>query len=230
MLKLAAAVFRLVLSGGLILAALLFGVYPVADTLQVYRRTDIASRMRSRHIEGDDSAGELAELSGDCVGWVLVEGTGIDYPVMQGQTNWEYLSKDPYGEYSLAGSIFLDVSNAPDFSDGYSLLYGHHMENGSMFGRLDSFRKEAYFRSHRDGMLTAGEDERKITAFAVLEAKATGVLFKLPCDKEAVLDECRENAIFFDEQAADGAGHILAMSTCVDTVTDRRTVVLFGFK
>ncbi|MBR1845920.1 MAG: class B sortase, partial [Oscillospiraceae bacterium] len=63
---------------------------------------------------------------------------------MQGETNGKYLNTDPYGEYSLSGSIFLDSRNAGDFSDSYSLVYGHHMADGMMFGALDAFFDEGY--------------------------------------------------------------------------------------
>lgn len=55
---------------------------------------------------------------------------------MQGEDNMEYLNKDPYGDYSLSGSIYMDSRNTSDMSDDYLLLYGHHMENDYMFGSI----------------------------------------------------------------------------------------------
>lgn len=73
----------------------------------------------------------------DVVGYVLFEEAGISYPVLQGTDNEEYMRKDIYGNVSVCGSIFLDYENASDFSDVSSILYGHHMRNGSMFGSLE---------------------------------------------------------------------------------------------
>ena len=81
-------------------------------------------------------------------------------PVMQGKDNYEYLNKDPYGEFSLSGSIFLDARNDLDFEDDYSLIYGHHMEKGAMFGALDDFQDRAYFDQRRSGTIVT--DERSL--------------------------------------------------------------------
>ena len=72
----------------------------------------------------------------------------------RGKENYEYLNKDPYGEFSLSGSIFLDARNDPDFKDDYSLIYGHHMEKGAMFGALDDFQDRAYFDQRRSGTVS----------------------------------------------------------------------------
>ena len=84
-------------------------------------------------------------------GWLTVDGTNIDYPVMQGKDNNSYLNTDPFGNYSLTGSIFLDSRSSPDFSDEYSVVYGHHMDYGKMFGALDDFLNEKYLKQHSSG-------------------------------------------------------------------------------
>ena len=101
---------------------------------------------------------------------------------MQGKTNAEYLNKDPYGEFSLSGSIFLDNRNDKTFSDPYSLLYGHHMEYGAMFGALDEYKDKSYFEAHRTGLLTVTNgDEYNIRFFAACKAQATEkVIFDPP--------------------------------------------------
>lgn len=110
-------------------------------------------------------------ITDEMVGWLTIDGTGIDYPVMQGENNLTFLNRDPYGEFSLSGSIFLDSRNSPDFTDGYSLIYGHHMAYGRMFGALDDFLDEHYAAAHRRGSLLIGRDGhecRALTVFAVM--------------------------------------------------------------
>ncbi len=58
-------------------------------------------------------------------------------------------------ESSLTGAIYLAAGNAPDMSDSYNLIYGHHMDNGAMFGGLDRYRARSYFESHREGILVS---------------------------------------------------------------------------
>ena len=67
-----------------------------------------------------DISPEDPPLSDDMVAWITLDGTNIDYPVMQGRDNVKYLNTDPFGKYSLSGSIFLDFRNSPDLSDDYS--------------------------------------------------------------------------------------------------------------
>ena len=97
----------------------------------------------------------------------------------QGEDKSKYLNTDPYGDYSLAGSIFLDSRNTSDFSDSYNLTYGHHMSNHLMFGALDRFYDERYFEQHSSGTLRVGELVYPLQIFAVLATDAgESVLFQ----------------------------------------------------
>ena len=78
----------------------------------------------------------LATINPDIVGWIYSEGTPINYPIMQGTDNSYYLKHLYIGEYNGASSIFLDGRNSSDFSDRHIVVYGHHMQNGSMFSSL----------------------------------------------------------------------------------------------
>ena len=78
--------------------------------------------------------------------WITIDNTHIDYPVLQGKDDMEYVNKDPFGEFALSGSIFLSTKNASDFSDVYNMTYGHHMENGAMFGDLTKMLDLKYLK------------------------------------------------------------------------------------
>lgn len=84
----------------------------------------------------------------EIVGYLYFPEASISYPIVQSKDNEKYLKKDVYGIYSSSGSIFLDCENNSDFKDKMSILYGHHMRNGSMFGSLedlDYINNEYYF-------------------------------------------------------------------------------------
>jgi len=98
-------------------------VAPSAPDEVVYEDTDI-----------DFDA--LRAINPNIVGWIVVPGTTIDYPVVQGRDNNWYLHHTFRGERNPAGAIFLDYLNAPDFSDGHTLVYGHNMQRGNMFAPL----------------------------------------------------------------------------------------------
>ena len=90
---------------------------------------------------------KLRALNPDTVGWITMDRTVIDYPVVQGKDNDYYLRRLYSGEKGYAGSIFMDAGNAPDFSDRNTLIFGHNMKSGSMFGTLQNFASRSYSRS-----------------------------------------------------------------------------------
>ena len=126
----------------LVLLAVVWSGYALWDNSRVYAAADnvqaglLAFKPRPQE-DNSLSFGQLRDINPDVCGWLTLDGTAIDYPVVQGESNFTYLNTDVYGSFALAGSIFLDVDCDADFSGRYSLLYGHHMENGRMFGDLD---------------------------------------------------------------------------------------------
>ena len=169
-------------------------------------------------------------ISDDMVGWLTIDGTSIDYPVMQGRDNFEYLNKDPYGNFSFSGSIYLDCHNSGDFSDGYSLLYGHHMAYGKMFGALDAYLDPDYARLHTRARLVIGRNAdqcRELEIFAVMTVKATAEeIFHVETEKDTADYVCRNADLLLSRPE----GAILALSTCADSAPDDRVVVLAYFK
>ena len=106
----------------------------------------------------DDSPGErevleeyksLLNKNKKLIGWLKIDDTNIDYPVMQTSDNDYYLEHNLNQEYDKNGSIFMDKDcNVVTPSTNY-ILYGHHMQSGKMFGRLDLYQKEAYYKEHQ---------------------------------------------------------------------------------
>ena len=85
----------------------------------------------------------LKSVNSDVVGWIYVEALdGISYPIVQGKDNETYLHQTYEKNYNFAGTIFVDYENSPDFSDCNTLVYGHNMKNGSMFGHLKKFAED----------------------------------------------------------------------------------------
>lgn len=215
----------------LVLCLLLFLVclYAMLDAAAVYLNANDKSVLKYKPKLGE-SPEVVQELSKEVTAWLTVDGTNIDYPVMQGRTNDVYLNKDPYGNFSLSGSIFLDSRNSSDYSDAYSMIYGHHMDYGSMFGALDEFYKREYFEAHRTGELAAVSGARyAITFFASCKAPATESLIFDPneTDREALLQYLAEHAAIYLPQSVEPGAKILALSTCQSADTFERMIV-FG--
>ena len=174
------------------------------------------------------------ELGEECIGWIAIDDTSIDYPIMQSKDNSKYLNTNPYGEYSLAGSIFLDFKNKPDFSDSYNLIYGHHMSmrtkdgKNSMFGCLDLFWEEQYFNTHKTGKLTADKTIHDLDVFAIIITDANESLLFDTNYQEGQYEFIKENAKFFREPK--DKKRIVALSTCKDPGTTERTIVFCMIK
>lgn len=166
------------------------------------------------------------QITDDMCAWITIDDTNIDYPIMQGTDNVKYLNTDPFGDYSLAGSIFLDSRNSNDFTDSYSLIYGHHMEYGRMFGALDDFLDEKYLKNHSKGTLLIGrngEETHSLRIFASLRASA---------QDEAVFDPSKNNVREYIAlnsavltEPINGDQRILGLSTCTEGDSSARIVV-----
>ena len=214
-----------------VLCLLLFLIclYAMIDAVNVYLNANDNSVLKYKP-KLSEGAQELQELSDDAVAWLTVDNTTIDYPVMQGKNNDEYINKDPFGNFSLSGSIFLDSRNSADFSDPYSMVYGHHMEYGAMFGSLDEFYKKDYFDAHRSGtLITMSGKNYSITFFAACKAMATEkTVFDPPeSSTEKLLDYLKQHAAIYEPQSVADSAPILALSTCQSAENIERMVV-FG--
>ena len=210
----------------LLLFILLFlvGAYTMYDTWLVYEHAQDTSVLKYKP-QIDGGTVDFAPISEDAIAWLTIDGTNIDYPVMQGVDNNEYLNKDPFGNYSLAGSIFLDSRNAADFSDPYSLIYGHHMEYGAMFGALDEFLDKTYFDEHRNGtLIVTGGKRYRIELFACLEADGSTSEIFSPNESSGTEVYVAEHASIWYEPTG---SRLIAMSTCKFPETSER-IILFG--
>ncbi len=205
--------------------ALLICIYALYDTWYVFDHANDKSYLKFKPgVEEENGAVSESPITSDMVGWITMDDTNIDYPIMQGEDNTAYLNKDPYGKFSLSGSIFLDSRNNSAFTDEYSLIYGHHMEYGVMFGALDDYLDEDYLQSHRHGQLLVGRDGKvmyELEAFYAMSADAKDDFIFNPENYE-------ELYAFLREKGMDINHRVLCLSTCAgDTSTTR--IVVFAY-
>lgn len=90
----------------------------------------------------------LKKVNPDIEGWLYCKDSRIDYPVMRGRTDDDYLHHNMQGEYDFAGCLFVDSASTPDFADASTIIYGHHMLDDSMFGTLDDWSNQAFYEEH----------------------------------------------------------------------------------
>lgn len=224
-----------------LLVAGAYSAYALWDNAQVYAAADNvqAGLLQFKPKAGEENGAtfeELQAINPDVTAWVTMDNTGIDYPVLQGEDNLSYINTDVYGDFALAGSIFLDTDCSRDFTDPYSLLYGHHMENSKMFGDVDLYKDAAFFAQNTTGELVTPDQTYDLETFACLLVPASETAIFDPQrwdnDLQGLYRFARENALNLNEQtlaAMEAAGdsvQVLALSTCSTEYTDARTILL----
>lgn len=90
----------------------------------------------------------LSNINSDICAWLYNEGTAINYPVVYSRDNIYYLSHNYKKEHSNGGALFVDYRNNRDFSDVNTIIYGHYMRSGTMFGSLASYKNQSYYNKH----------------------------------------------------------------------------------
>ncbi len=219
----------------MIMLMMLYGGYSLWDNYMINQGGFIGSDLLKYKPAVDDggenlSLDELLLINEDTRGWLTVDGTHIDYPLVQGDTDMEYINTDVFGEFSLAGSIFLSCMNSSDFSDPYSLIYGHHMDNGGMFGDVMEFQDADYFESHQSGMLYLPHETYKITLFSCMAADGYDQIIYSPgpeYDLQKLLDYLATSSVQYRDIGVTAGDKVIGMSTCVDATTNGR-MILYG--
>ncbi len=88
---------------------------------------------------------ELRAINEEIIGWIRIGGIDVSYPIAKGADNDFYLHRTFEKQYNFAGCIFLNYSNSSYFTDQNSIVYGHNMKNGSMFGTLKKFKDQELY-------------------------------------------------------------------------------------
>ena len=205
---------------------MLIGIWQCYDNYYIFEHSGNSDilRYKPRSHSADGTAAAENPITDEMVAWITIDGTNIDYPVMRGKDNTHFLNTDPCGEYSLTGSIFLDSRSSSDFSDEYSVIYGHHMDYGKMFGALDDFLSESYLESHSTGTLMLGRNGEKTCSLRVFAAMRVSAREKIvfDMDNNRIRQFIRSNAEVLTEESE---SRIVALSTCADADSVTRIVV-----
>ena len=174
---------------------------------------------------------KLKSVNEDVVGWIYVDALpDISYPIVKGKDNQTYLHQTYEKNYNFAGTIFVDYENSGDFSDCNTLVYGHNMKNGSMFGHLMKFREDdkLYKQDKYFWILTPERNYR----YEIISAYTTGVnsdtytLFKGPGEEfEKYLETIKGySEIQTDDTDLTIKDKIVTLSTCTGNESTRFVV------
>lgn len=212
---------------------------------QIHEITELPDRTKDRDdsTEGAGSgetaidAGLLAlhEENPDCIYWITIPDTVVDYPVMyRPQDKDYYLRRDFYGDALSSGTLYLDEDCDPDRGDNL-IIYGHHMNSGSMFAVLDEYKSSDFYEAHPLVELQTlhGEETYRIMAvfttpvytgndFAYYEFTNTGKKEEY----DAFVEECQSRSLYDTGVTAAYGQRLLTLSTCEYSQKNGRMVVV----
>lgn len=214
------------------LLALLIGIYAFWDTHELMEIADSQTYAVYKPDSDDNlTFKELKERNPDVIGWIDVYGTNIDYPIVQGKDNDEYLNKTVLGKFSTTGSIFLDASNKKDFSDFQNILYGHYMAERKMFGDMELFKEKSFFDSHKYGVIhRLGEKSRGIEFFAFLKTVGTDKeilsVAKKNQEKPDLIDHIYKASDYSRKLDFGENENLVVLDTCNLSVTNGRYILI----
>lgn len=224
-----------IMAGILILLMLSYGMYSLWDTYKIYANSfadeELLKFRPTDDGEDNPTLKDLKKLNPDVKAWIQVPKTNIDYPVVQGQDDMEYINKNVYGEFELSGAIFLSCLNKDDFSDPYNLVYGHNMKNGGMFADVADFTNKKYFETHQKGKLYLTDATRKIRFFACMKVTAADAKIYHPDgyrkeNLKDLLDYIQANAVQYRDVNVADENSLIALSTCSEAETNGRVVLI----
>lgn len=224
-----------IMAGILILLMLSYGMYSLWDTYKIYANSfadeELLKFRPTDDGEDNPTLKDLKKLNPDVKAWIQVPKTNIDYPVVQGQDDMEYINKNVYGEFELSGAIFLSCLNKDDFSDPYNLVYGHNMKNGGMFADVADFTNKEYFETHQKGKLYLTDATRKIRFFACMKVTAADAKIYHPDgyrkeNLKDLLDYIQANAVRYRDVNVADENSLIALSTCSEAETNGRVVLI----
>ena len=169
----------------------------------------------------------LTAINPDIVGWLHFENMDISYPVLLAEDNDKYLHTSYDGTAVRAGSIFMDCNNTGDFQDSHTILYGHNMKNGSMFGQLKSYRDVSFYQGHEYFQIITGDHIYRYMIFAYEDIPETSFVYQVPFGRslefDQFLDEIRQISMISPDINVSREDVVITLSTC--STTGRRFVV-----
>ena len=169
---------------------------------------------------------DLWKINGDVVAWLYGPDTPLNYPVVQADDNAYYLYRLLDGSWNNNGTPFLDCRNAPDFSDGNSVIYGHHMRSGDMFAYLVKYKEQSYYDAHPYFYLTTPTRNYRVDLFAGCVVEGDAEIYQGTEISPEYLSRCVESSTFRSDQEINMDGPILTLSTCSYEFDNARYVVL----
>lgn len=162
---------------------------------------------------------KLLSINADIIAWIRVPDTDISYPVVQGETNSQYLRKNIYGDYSRGGTPFVRAEQQEPFNCVNTIVYGHNLMNGKIFAQLKNYRNKSFADEHNKVYvyLPSGEIRKyQVYSFHTIEASDEQV-YGLCVDSTLEYSKAMNKGNVLDTDIdIDDSTQVLTLSTCTN--------------
>ena len=171
----------------------------------------------------------LRAMYPDTIAWLTCPGTAIDYPVMHAADNDYYLRRLPSGEWNMGGSLFLDYRHSADFTGAVNVIYGHNMNDGSMFGELEQYGSQAYYMEHPAMTLETADKTYTLHAvygFVISAEEWVQRDFVNTANRDALLEYASQRSTFKSDYAPAQNAPLAALVTCTSADDQNRYILV----
>ena len=186
------------------------------------------------HVEIPIDFAALQATNSDIYAWIQIEGTNIQYPVVQSATdNSYYLNYTVDHQYGLPGSIYTENWNAKDFTDYNTVIYGHDMLDGSMFENLHNYSDPQFMNEHSEVVIYTPEKKLTYQIFAAVVYDDKHILYSYDFTQESqrqsfldsIFDARNMGNVYRDGVQVTAEDRLLTLSTCIGSQPDKRFLV-----
>lgn len=190
----------------------------------------IAETAMPQGFTGEIDFDSLREINSDIKAWIYYEGTNINYPIVQGSDNDYYLHITFEGTWAIGGTLFVDAITEDAFNQFNTIVYGHHMQDHSMFGDIQDLKDPEYAEKHPQFELITPEQKyhMKICAF-LNQPSDSGVYttnFHDTESKQEYIDLIRSTAAYTTDEEMHPDDKLVVLSTCAYEYKNARYMVI----
>ena len=200
-------------------------IYNISEKLIEYNKAD--NSYEKIRVEKEEE--NLYDKYEDYRGWIKIDNTNINYPIVQGKDNSFYLDKDINKNYLSSGSIFMNYLNH-GFNDENTVLFGHHMRNKTMFAQLKKYKEKEFFYGDNDIVIEVEND--KVLKYKVFSAYVTDskdnyikTNFDDKDQYKQFLEDIKNKSQYKSDIDVNENDKIITLSTCSYEFNDARMVV-----
>lgn len=176
---------------------------------------------------------KLKKINSDVIGWLYCPDTVIDYAVVQGSDNSKYLYTGVDGKWAGGGTLFVDCVNENPFKEPNTIIYGHHMKDGSKFHDLDLWQDENYLKKHPTFYLYTPNQNYELTVVGCQNIEATnttvyGIPYTNENETEDFIELVKNGSVVktAETESMNSSNCYVTLSTCAYTFKDARTILV----